>query len=133
MAYWRWQFLLDSDGPRDEQIVTEHTFFQALFHGRELDIMRAPWTKYREAWRHSTEYASCHELASHVRAAAPPIHAIRYESARREGGACEVVFDVRTLSMPNPNLRQTWVCKTTRDRVLLTHDGDWLEFRRPDE
>jgi hypothetical protein len=128
VAHWRWRFFMDSDGLRDGQVLTEHTFFQARFDGLELDISGPPWSADRDIWRHPQDYAPCQELAAAARAAAPPVQAIRYESARREGGLCEVVFDVRTLSRPGPHLQQTWTCKTTKDRVLLSHDADLLQF-----
>jgi hypothetical protein len=39
-----------------------------------------------------------------------------------------VVFDVRSLRRPRPHLQQTWTCKTTKTRVLLSHDADRLQF-----
>lgn len=128
IAHWRWKFFMDSDGLRDEQLVTEHTFFHAQFSGLELDITQPPWAQQRDTWRDLADYSQCHQLAAAARAATPPVQAIRYESARREGGTCEVVFDVRTLSMPRPHMQQTWTCKTTRDRVLLSHDRDRMQF-----
>jgi hypothetical protein len=128
LAHWRWKFFMDSDGLREGSLVTELTFFQARFAGSELDITRRPWAEQRPRWRHGEDYSSCHELAAAVRALAPPLQAIRYESARREGSCCEVVFDVRALRLPQPHLQQTWTCKTTKDLVLLSHDREILEF-----
>lgn len=128
IAHWRWKFFMDSEGLRDEQLLTEHTFFQACFAGLELDITGPPWDQQRSAWRHPEDYGPCHDLATAAREMAAPVQAIRYESARREGGMCQVVFDVRTLSMPNLHMQQTWTCKTTRDRVLLAHDEEGLQF-----
>ncbi|GAB3651711.1 RES family NAD+ phosphorylase [Ramlibacter alkalitolerans] len=128
IAYWRWRFFMDSDGLREEQVLTEHTFFQARFEGLELDLTAAPWAAERATWRDPQNYAACQELARAARAVAPPVQAIRYESARREGGWCEVVFDPRSLRRPRQHLQQTWTCKTTKQRVLLSHDTDRLQF-----
>lgn len=128
LAYWRWRFFIDSDAFLDEQIVTEHTFFQAHFAGSELDLAAPPLAAYREVWRHPQDYEPCHELAARLRALDPPLQSIRYESARREAGLCQVVFDVRSLALPHPNRQQTWVCKTTARRVLLSHDAESLQF-----
>jgi hypothetical protein len=38
------------------------------------------------------------------------------------------VFDVQALAIPNPGVQQTWTCKTTKQRVLLSHDVDRLQF-----
>lgn len=131
VAHWRWTFFMDSDGLRDGQLVTEHTFFQARFAGLELDISRPPWDGRRADWRHGEDYASCHALATHVRGLSPPVQSIRYESARREGGLCQVVFELAALSLPRPHLQQTWTCKTTRALVLLMHDDERVEFAMP--
>jgi hypothetical protein len=128
VAHWRWKFFVDSDGLRDEQVVTEHTFFLARFDGSELDITVAPWTADRDRWRDPGDYTACQDLTAAARAFVPPVQAIRYESARREGGMCQVVFDVRSLARPQPHMQQTWTCKTTRARVLLSHDADRLQF-----
>ncbi|HYD77066.1 RES family NAD+ phosphorylase [Ramlibacter sp.] len=128
LAHWRWRFFMDSDGLREGQLVTEHTFFQARFAGRELDITVPPWVEHRARWRHPSDYSSCHELAACVRSLEPPPQSIRYESARREAGWCEVVFDVQALSLPRLHLQQTWTCKTTRELVMFSHEDEYLAF-----
>ncbi|MGE4239233.1 RES family NAD+ phosphorylase [Ramlibacter sp.] len=127
-AYWRWRFLMDSDGLRDGQLITELTFFQARFVGVELDLMRAPWAAHRAVWRHPEDYSHCHRLAVEVRRVQPAIDAIRYESARAPGGHCEVVFQPASLSVTRPVVQQTWACKTTCTRVLLSHDDESHQF-----
>jgi len=132
LAHWRWVFFMDSDGLRDAQLVTEHTFFLARLRGRELDITRAPWDALRAQWRHPADYSACQALAAQARGLAPPVQAIRYESARHAGGMCTAVFDPAALAMPARHVQQTWVCKTTRRRVLLSHDADSLQFDMPE-
>jgi hypothetical protein len=129
LAWWRWKFLVESDGLRQAQIVTEHTFFQAQFRGIELDLTAPPWAALRHRLRDGDDYAICHRLADQVRARADPaIAALHYESARREGGRCEAVFAPRTLSLPSPHPQQTWTCKTTRHLVMFRHDAQALEY-----
>lgn len=127
-AYWRWRFFMDSEGLREEQVMSELTFFLARFTGTELDITVPPWNRHRDTWRNPDDYGACHELAGQVRALVPPVQSIRYESARIEGSTCQVVFDVQSLYIMNPGHQQTWVCKTTRERVMLSHDSDILQF-----
>lgn len=128
IAFWRWRFFTDSDGLRPLQVITELTFFRAQFAGLELDITQAPWSAQRAAWRHPTDYTQCQQLAVRGRARKPPVQAVRYESCRREGAACEVVFDVQTLKIANPLAQQTWTCKTTSERVMLLHDAQSFQF-----
>lgn len=131
IAHWRWRFLVDSEGLRSQAVLTEHTFFQAHFAGSELDITRPPWSQQSSAWRHPDDYSACHALAGQVRALQPPVQAIRYESARLEGGWCQAVFDPGALALARPERQQTWICKTTAQRVLLSHDDQRLEFAMP--
>lgn len=131
LAHWRWKFFMDSDGLREEQLVTEHTFFQARFTGSELDLTQPPWNQHRATWRHPDDYGPCHELALQARGSGPAVQAIRYESARREGGICQVVFAPQCLAMPHRHLQQTWTCKTTRELVLLSHDDESYQFEMP--
>jgi hypothetical protein len=128
LGWWRWRFFLDSEGLADTQLVTEHTFFQARFSGRELDLTQPPWDRDRATWRNPDDYAPCQALAVGARAAQPAVQAIRYESARLEAGMCEVVFDVGALAMPKRALQQTWACKVTRSRVLWSHDSERMQF-----
>lgn len=132
LAWWRWKFLVESDGLRDEQLVTEHTFFQAQFKGVELDLTAQPWVKLRDVLRHGEDYSACHRLARQVRDRTNlAIAALRYESARREGGLCEAVFIPQSLGLPSLHLQQTWICKTTRHLVMFSHDADALEYAFP--
>lgn len=129
LAWWRWKFLVESDGLRDEQVVTEHTFFQAQFKGVELDLTVQPWLRLRDVLRDGDDYSVCHTLARQVRErTTPPIAALHYESARREGGLCEAVFSPKALSLPALHLQQTWICKTTRHLVMFRHDDEALEY-----
>ena len=129
LAWWRWKFLVESDGLRGEQLVTEHTFFQAQFRGLELDLTAPPWSALRDRLRDGDDYSLCHALIASVRQrAGPAIEALHYESARRAGGLCEAVLVPRALSLPSLHLQQTWVCKTTRRLVMFNHDDQALEY-----
>lgn len=129
LAWWRWKFLVESDGLRDRELVTEHTFFQALFKGVELDLTVEPWLRLRDVLRDGEDYAACHALGRQARErTTPAIAALHYESARREGGKCEAVFLPKALSLPAPHLQQTWICKTTRHLVMFRHDAEALEY-----
>lgn len=129
LAYWRWKFLVESDGLREAQLVTEHTFFQAQFRGLELDLTAQPWARLRDRLRDGDDYSVCHALARQVRERhSPVIAALHYESARRVGGLCAAVLVPNSLSLPSLHLQQTWTCKTTRGLVMFRHDDDAFEY-----
>lgn len=130
LGFWRRRFLMDSEPLRTRELETVHTFFVARFRGTELDISRAPWDAQRKKWRNSGDYSACHELAAEVRSRG--LASIRYESARREGHPCNVVFEPQTLGMPRRQVQQTWACKTTATKVMWAHDRELFEFAQGD-
>ncbi|TFZ03321.1 RES family NAD+ phosphorylase [Ramlibacter rhizophilus] len=128
IAYWRWRFFMDSDGLREGELVNEFTFFRARFSGSELDLSAPPWDARRQHWRDPDDYVACQRLADAVRTHSPVIDAIRYESARHEGGRCQAVLEPKSLRLPQPHAQQTWACKITARRVLFAHGGEWLQI-----
>jgi hypothetical protein len=124
VAYWRWRFLMDSEGLRHGELVTEHTFFQARARGRAIDLTRPPWSTREADWTHDHDYAACHALA----AAARPrgVQWIRYRSVRHPPGHCGAVLDASCLALHEPARRPTWVCKVTARSALMVHEDDRL-------
>ena len=129
VAYWRWRFLLDSDGLRDGHLISEHTFFQARVRGRAVDLTAAPWNAAADRWTDGTDYSDCQHLAREARSR--DIQWIRYRSVREPAGYCGAVLDPACLSLPQPMPQQTWVCKVTRERALMMHDQDSLSLAFP--
>lgn len=126
LGYWRWRFLMDSEPLERGEMETVHTFFIVRFGGSEIDIATKPWTARRKLLRHASDYSSCQTLAMEARARG--LASIRYESARREGHPCNVVFEPRSLSLRKPHAQQTWACKTTARNVIWAHDRELFEF-----
>lgn len=126
VAYWRWRFLMDSEGLRHQELVTEHTFFEARVDAaRLLDLVSPPWSERAAHWQHDRDYTACHRLAGEARERG--IDAIHYASARvpsPPGGHCVAVFSPQPLSLPQPVQQQTWVCKVTATQALLVHERD---------
>jgi hypothetical protein len=117
VAYWRWRFLMDSDGLRDQALYTEHTFFQARVRGRSLDLTAAPWKSAARAWTQKTDYSACQDLGAEARSRG--VAWIRYGSVRLPGGTCGAVLDPTALSLREGFEQQTWDCKTARGGVYL--------------
>jgi hypothetical protein len=44
VGYWRWRFLMDSQGLRHSELVSTHTLFQAVVAGHCLNLESAPWS-----------------------------------------------------------------------------------------
>lgn len=125
VGYWRWRFLMDSEGLRGGELVTEHTVFQAQVKGVVLDLRREPWSAAAEAWTRRDDYAPCQALARAARAHGKA-QWIRYASVRRPGGSCGAVLAPQALSLPEAHRLQTWVCKVTATQALMLHDEDRL-------
>ena len=127
VAYWRWRFLSASDGLRDRELLTEHTFFQAQVRGKAIDLTEAPWVQQRARWTADADYSATQALAQAARARG--VEWIRYESVRQPDGRCAAAFNVEALQLPEPPVQQTWHCKTTLGSVLLVHGAHRFSWR----
>jgi len=127
VGYWRWRFLMESDGLRDSRLVVEFTLFEARVAGRAIDLTSKPWTSAGARWADPQDYSACHELAQAARDLG--IQWVRYSSVRDPAHSpCGAVFDARALSLPRPTSRQTWAARVQRDGVVFSHDRAALEF-----
>lgn len=121
VAYWRHRFVQDSAGLRDQTLLTEHTFFQGVLQGPAIDLSQPPWQAAHAQWTHPDDYGATHAVAR-----AAPAHGvqwIRYSSARAPDQHCAVALVPDCLSEPVGGLdrtQQTWHCKATAQRVMLT-------------
>ncbi len=127
LGYWRWRFLMESDGLRDQSVLPEFTLFQAHVVGNAIDLSQKPWTRATKHWMNPTDYSECHRLAERVREA--QVQWLRYTSVRDpEHRLCGAVFDVGALSLRRPTAQQTWAAKIQADVVFFTHDDQSLQF-----
>ena len=129
VAYWRWRFLMDSDGLRGQALITEHTFFQARVRGRCADLTAAPWKGASAAWTQRSDYSACQDLAEEARK--HELAWIRYTSVRAADGTCGAVLRLESLSLQPGFEQQTWDCRTARDGVYLQRRiarGEHYEF-----
>lgn len=126
VGYWRWRFLMDSKGLRDEDIKSDHTLFQARVSGRCIDLTRAPWDAASELWRHPNDYGDCHSLANHART--QKVDWIRYGSARHPEGTCGAVLTPQSLTIHEPTRREHWACRVTSTSVIFRHGNEGFSF-----
>lgn len=129
VAYWKWRFLMDSEGLAGQALHTEHTFFQASARGRCADLSAAPWKAASRAWMQKTDYSACQDLADEARKRG--LGWIRYASVRAPKGICAAVLRPDALSLSRAFEQQIWICKTTRSGAYLqrTGRGEQYEFR----
>lgn len=121
VAYWRHRFVSDSEGLRDRELLTEHSFFQGQIEGPSIDLSAPPWHQARADWTQDSDYSATHAVATAAQARGLPW--LRYESVRAPGQFCAVALLPQCLREPPGGLDstlQTWHCKATRQRVMLT-------------
>jgi hypothetical protein len=128
VAYWKWRFLMDSEGLAADALQTEHSFFQAQARGKCVDLTGSPWKAASPAWRDTSDFSDCHALSEAARER--DLAWIRYASARLAEGICGAVLKPDALSIPRPLEQQTWACKTTAAGAYLQRAGqaDRYEF-----
>ncbi len=127
VAYWRWRFLMDSEGLQGTDLLTEHTVFPAQIDGLAINLRADPWRARRAAWTDPVDYRATQALAAAARA--QRVQWLRYESVRDPGGDCGVVLDVAALDRLDLSRQQTWHCRTTRLAVRMVHGEDRHEWR----
>ncbi len=127
VAYWRWRFLIASQGLREQELLTEHTFFRARVAGPALDLLAPPWLALREQWTRDRDYAPTQALADAARARG--LQWLRYESVRDPGTPCAAVLQLDALQALEAGSPQTWHCKTTQQHVMLVHGEQRHEWR----
>ena len=121
IAYWRMRFLLDSAGLAAGELLTEHTFFQASVRGRAINLMAPPWVEFSHLWKHGSDYGATQRLAA-AAIGSECIQWIQYESVRKPSCALAAALVPGAVHAERARLeksKQEWVCKTTRDVVLM--------------
>jgi hypothetical protein len=127
VAYWRWRFVMDSAGLIQQDLLTQHSFFQAHVQGRAIDLTSVPWRQSRMAWTHANDYSATHAVADAARA--HNVQWIRCESVRAPGILCAAVLDVDALQTGNLTKgQQTWACKANRSGVMMVRGKQGLSW-----
>ncbi len=128
LAYWRWRFLMESDGLRTTELIAEFSLFQARVKGRVLDLSAEPWDARRAEWT-SDDYSACLLVAASARTRG--VRWIRYWSARDAAGHCGAVLDPSSLIGLDVKGRQTWVCKVSATSALMRHEQESVSISFP--
>ncbi len=128
LGYWRWRFLMDSDGLQENELIVSFTLFAATVQGESLDLSEPPWDARRANWT-GDDYSVCHQLANTARQHG--VEWLRYWSARDVAGHCGAVFNPLRLSAPELTTQQTWHCKVTASSAFMRHGDDAIALRFP--
>ena len=127
VGYWRWRFLMDSDGLRGQSLYVEFTVFEARADGKAIDLTRPPWNRARDSWMDPADYSACQQLAGAARDRG--VWWIRYASGRDPAhGLCGAVLDPQALSLPHSTSQQTWAARVHAGKVAFSHGTERLEF-----
>jgi hypothetical protein len=126
LGFWRWRFLLDSEGLQALG-PSPQTVFQAGIHGLMADLTRAPFERAHADWAHPRDYGATQGFARVAREAG--VDAIRYESVRdpQHGGAVAVLRP--SCFKPRKPLKQaTWFLTVRAEAVFWQREGQTFEF-----
>ena len=126
-GYWRWRFLIDSDGLKDKEVRAELTVFQARVQGLCIDLTTPPWNASQHLWGDPLRYTECHTLAETARTRG--INWLRYRSTRWPTGMCAAVLSPTVLSRPHPERIQTWRCRISATALHFVDGERWLSFK----
>ena len=124
-GYWRWRFLMDSEGLRGGHLLGTQTVFHAVVSGPCLNLESPPWNDHAAVWSDPRDTRACLALAALARAQA--VQWIRYPSARSPEAFCAAVFDPQALSVVAPHAQETWVLKVSAQRLILSHANERVE------
>lgn len=127
LGYWRWKFLMDSDG-LDRIGPVPHTAFRVTVDTQVVDLQRAPFDAESVVWRHPTDYAPTQRFARAAREA--EVGGILYRSVRDpEPAWCLALLTPTGFAerKPQPE-RHTWYLAVTPQEVTLRREADSLQF-----
>lgn len=128
LGYWRWRFLMDSEG-LDGFGPVPHTLFLSRVQGLAVDLRKKPFVRDASKWTDPNDYAATQAFAAVARKAA--IQLIRYRSVRDpQGAGCGALLTPAVFRAPRRPLReQTWFLTVSRSTSAWKRDEESFEFR----
>jgi hypothetical protein len=126
LGYWRWRFLLDSEGLSGLG-PSAQTVFQAGLRGSVIDLTKPPFVRESTRWMHPRDYDPTQAFGRTVRAANVDI--IRYASVRDpQHAGCAAVLTPVAFHPRKPLAQQTWFLTVSKTRVTWQRDGEVYDF-----
>lgn len=126
LGYWRWRFLMDSEGLQQIGPVA-HTVFLARIQHKAVDLREKPFARDAAKWTHPADYAATQSFGLVAREAG--VGLIRYRSVRDpQGGGCGAVLRPQAFSARRPLREQTWFLTVSRSLSAWKREGESFEF-----
>ena len=122
VGYWRWIFLLETDG-LDRLGPASHTAFSVPIRASAVDLRTPPFDRDSAAWTNPHEYGATQAFARIVREAG--IEAIFYLSVRApEQSWCAALLTAKAFASKRPDKEtQTWHLLVTRDEAIWRREA----------
>ena len=129
LGYWRWRFLMDSDGLRSLGPGPQ-TIFSVAVDASAVDLRRPPHARQAAKWTHPSDYTATQSFAR--RARTNGIAMLRYQSVRDPGkGGCAALLDPAGFARPaRVTTSQTWYLAITREHSVWTRTGEREPYDR---
>jgi hypothetical protein len=126
LGFWRWRFLVDSEGLESLE-PSPQTVFQARIHAQMVDLTAAPFARSHAEWTRPDDYGATQSFAHAARAA--DVDAIRYESVRDpQHGAAVAVLQPACFKPRKPLQQATWFLTVRAEAVIWLREGQTFEF-----
>jgi hypothetical protein len=127
MGYWRWRFVMDSEGLR-EIPASPQTLFQLGSRGSALDLRQPPLDQRAALWTDPVDYAATQALGRAAREVDTAL--LLYRSVRDpESGTCVAVLRPGALRPKRPLARETWHLTVTLQGTIWKRESQRFVFR----
>ena len=127
MGYWRWRFVMDSDGLR-EIPASPQTLFQLGARGLALDLQQPPLDQRAALWTDPVDYAATQALGRAAREVDTAL--LLYRSVRdpESGHLCRCTPPRRAPS-ERPLAQETWHLTVTLQGTIWQRESQRFVFR----
>jgi hypothetical protein len=126
LGFWRWRFLMDSEGLKSLG-PSPQTVFRAGIDGRMVNLTQAPFKRARAEWTDPNDYAATQRFAHLARQA--QIDAICYESVRDpDRGAAVAVLSASSFKPRKPLEQHSWFLSVRPEAAIWQREGQTYEF-----
>jgi hypothetical protein len=122
VGYWRWIFLLETDG-LERLGPASHTAFSVPIRARAVDLRTPPFDRDSADWTNPHEYGASQAFARIAREAG--IEAIFYLAVRAlEQSWCAALLTPKVFASKRPDKgTQTWHLLVTRDEAIWRRES----------